>query len=147
MNSEDLPSVEIPISPNNVLSKVEKKNARMRPRYQQYRYPQNRKCNYILLLKFGSNQILTNYIWIKYYIGIVIGLANGPGSRGSIPPRVLRKTKKKKMVLDAALLNTQHYKVRNEGEVEQSREWSSALPLHLSVKAFEKEAFGSPTLD
>ncbi len=33
-----------------------------------------------------------------------------------------------KMVLDAALLNTQHYKVRIEGKVEQSREWSSALP-------------------
>ena len=33
----------------------------------------------------------------------------------------------KKMVLDAALLNTQHYKVRIKGKVEQSREWSSAL--------------------
>ena len=34
----------------------------------------------------------------------------------------------KKMVLDAALLNTQQYKVRNKGKVEQSRERSSALP-------------------
>ena len=33
-----------------------------------------------------------------------------------------------KMVLDAALLNTQHYKVRIKGKVEKSREWSSALP-------------------
>ena len=32
------------------------------------------------------------------------------------------------MVLDAALLNTQHYKVRIKGEVEQSRESTSALP-------------------
>ena len=32
------------------------------------------------------------------------------------------------MVLDAILLNTQHYKVRIEGKVEQSRERSSALP-------------------
>ena len=32
------------------------------------------------------------------------------------------------MVLDAALLNTQHYKVRINGKVEQSSEWSSALP-------------------
>ena len=53
-------------------------------------------------------------------------LANGPGDRGSIPGRVITKTKK--MVLDAALLNTQHYNVRIKGKVEQSREWSSALP-------------------
>ena len=36
------------------------------------------------------------------------------------------------MVLDAALLNTQHYKVRNKGKVEPSNEWSSAL-LYTSV--------------
>ncbi len=34
----------------------------------------------------------------------------------------------KKMVLGASLLNTQHYKVRIKGKVEQSRERSSALP-------------------
>ena len=45
---------------------------------------------------------------------------------GSIPGRVIPKTQK--MVLDAALLSTQHYKVRIKGKVEQSREWSSALP-------------------
>ena len=33
-----------------------------------------------------------------------------------------------KMVLDAALLHAQHYKVWIEDKVEQSREWSSALP-------------------
>ena len=32
-----------------------------------------------------------------------------------------------KMVLDAALLNTQHYKVRIKSKVEQSSEWSCAL--------------------
>ena len=32
------------------------------------------------------------------------------------------------MVLDAALLNTQYYKVRIKGKVEQSRERSNALP-------------------
>ena len=36
--------------------------------------------------------------------------ANGPGDLGSIPARVIPKTQK--MVLDATLLNTQHYKVR-----------------------------------
>ena len=52
--------------------------------------------------------------------------ANGPGDRGSIPSRVITKTQK--MVFEAALLSSQHYKVRIHGKVEQSREWSSALP-------------------
>ena len=38
----------------------------------------------------------------------------------------------KKMVLDAALLNTQNYKVRIKGKVKQSRELSSALPYTLA---------------
>ncbi len=52
--------------------------------------------------------------------------ANGLGDLGSIPGRVLPKTQK--MVLDASLLNTQHYKVWIEGKVEQSMERSSAFP-------------------
>ena len=40
--------------------------------------------------------------------------------------------KTQKMVLDAALLNTQDYKVNIKGKVEQPREWSSALP-YISV--------------
>ena len=39
-----------------------------------------------------------------------------------------KKKKKKKKVLGATLLNTQHYKVRIKGKVEQYREWSGALP-------------------
>ena len=55
--------------------------------------------------------------------------ANGPGDMGSIPGRVIPKTLK--MELDTTLLNTQHYKVRFKGKVEQSWEWSSALPYTL----------------
>ena len=55
--------------------------------------------------------------------------ANGLGDLGSIPGRVILKTQK--MVLDATLLNTQHYKVRIKGKVEQSRERSSTLPYTL----------------
>ena len=51
--------------------------------------------------------------------------ANGPGDRGSIPGRVIPNTQK--MLLDAALFNTQYYKVRLKGKVEQSRERISAL--------------------
>ena len=46
--------------------------------------------------------------------------ANGQGDRDSIQGQVLPKTQN--MVLDAALLNTQHYKVWIKGKVEQSRE-------------------------
>ena len=45
---------------------------------------------------------------------------------GSILGGVIPKTQK--MVLDAPFLNTQHDKVRIKGKVEQSMEWSSALP-------------------
>ena len=59
--------------------------------------------------------------------GIIVRVfANCPEDRGSIPGRVIPKTLK--MVLDAAWLNTQCYKVKIKGKVEQSREWSSALP-------------------
>ena len=54
----------------------------------------------------------------------------GPGERGSIPGRVIPKTQK--IVIDAVLLNTQYYKVRIKGKVEQSWEWSSAF-LYISV--------------
>ena len=55
--------------------------------------------------------------------------ANGPGDQSSIPGQVIPKTQK--MVLDVALLNTQNYKVRIKGKVEQSWEWSSTLPYTL----------------
>ena len=66
-----------------------------------------------------------------YHSFVCIGLVgrvftNGLGNLGSIPGRVIPKTLK--MVLDASLLNTQQYKVRIKGKVEQSRERSSALP-------------------
>ena len=69
---------------------------------------------------------------IQLILGIIsIGLmsrvfANDLGDCGSVPGRVIPKTQK--MVLDATLLNTQHYKVKIKGKVEQSREWSTALP-------------------
>ena len=87
--------------------------------------------------------------FLSYCIGVLraIGLmsrvfAHGPVDQGSIPGRVIPKTQK--IVLDANLLN-KHYKVRMKGKVEQSREWSSALPYTFGVVAIEKGAFGSPT--
>ena len=71
--------------------------------------------------------------WDILYI-IIISLlsrvfAIGPGDQGSIPGWVIPKTLK--MVLDAFLINTQHYKVWIKGKVDQSRESSSALPYTL----------------
>ena len=65
---------------------------------------------------------------IFFYYGTLMSrvVANYLGDQGSIPGRVIPKTEE--MVLDAALLSTQHYKVRIKGKVEQSKEWNSTLP-------------------
>ena len=66
--------------------------------------------------------------------------ANVVEDLGSILSRIIPKTFK--MVLDTSLLNTQQYKVRVKGKVEQSRERSSTL-LYFGVVAIEKGAFWS----
>ena len=68
-----------------------------------------------------------DHITANYLIGLMSRVfAHGPGDRGSIPSRVLPKSQK--MVLDSALLYTQHYKVGIKGKVEQFRERRRALP-------------------
>ena len=49
------------------------------------------------------------------------------------------------MVLDAALLNTQHYKILIKSKKEQPRERCKRPLLHLSVVTIEKVAFGAPS--
>ena len=82
--------------------------------------------------------VRTNYRAIDLMIRV---FANGPGDQGWSPGQVKPKTQK--MVLDATLLNTRHYKVRIKSKVDQSREWSIA---HLSVVAIKKECSGHPQL-
>ena len=65
------------------------------------------------------------YIYIGLFFLVCRVFANGQGDLGSIPGCVIPKTLE--MVLDASLLNTQQYKVRIEGKVEQSSERNSAL--------------------
>ena len=69
-------------------------------------------------------------------MGSPVGIlyVSGPGDQSSIESSLQRL----KMLLNTTLLNTQHYKVRIKGIVEQSRERSIALPLHICVVAFEK---------
>ena len=81
--------------------------------------------------KINTDQLVSIIISVVYLVAgpAVRVFANGPGDLGSIPGRVIPKTLK--MELDTTLLNTQHYKVRFKGKVEQSWEWSSALPYTL----------------
>ena len=68
------------------------------------------------------------YIYIYRLTGIMVGVfANGSGDRDSIPSRVIPKTQK--MLLDASLLNTQHYTELIKGK------WSN----------LEKEVAPTPT--
>ena len=70
--------------------------------------------------------ISKSQIIIIIIIGIMVRVfPNGPGDVGSTPGRVIPNTLK--MVLDTALLNTQQYKVRIKGKVQQSRKRISAI--------------------
>ena len=58
----------------------------------------------------------THNYWYTSICHLSTVLANEPGERGSIPDRVIPKTLK--MVLDATLVNTKHYKVRIKSKLE-----------------------------
>ena len=83
-----------------------------------------------------------SYIYIYIYNRLIgqVGrvFANGPGNLGSISGPVIPKTLK--MALDTSLLNTQQFKVRIKGKVEQSSERVSASQ-RLGVVAIEKRTF------
>ena len=88
------------------------------------------------------NQVLLHYSYQVRFLPFCIFIdlavrvfANGLGDRGSVLGWVIQKTQK--MALDPSLLNTQNYKVRIKGKVEQSRERSSAL-LYTSVRQLLK---------
>ena len=84
--------------------------------------------NIYFCLVMNSNKVMQT-LDIKHTGLIGRVFANGPGDWGSIPGRVIPKTQK--MVFDASLLNTQHYKVWIKGKVEQYRERSSAFLYSL----------------
>ena len=83
---------------------------------------------------FFGNSLWKESDFVEVFLRV---FTNGLGDLSSIPGRVIPKTQK--IVLDASLLNTQHYKVRIKGKVEQSRERSNAFPI-------EKGAFESPSI-
>ena len=77
----------------------------------------------------GSLQVTLDYGRQHYLpnIGMMVTVfANGPRDLDSVQGWVIPKAKK--IVLDASLLNTQHYKVWIRSKVEPSRERSSTLP-------------------
>ena len=61
---------------------------------------------------------------------IVKVIANGPKEQGSIPVRVIPKTQK--VVLDAFLLNTQHYKLRIKAKKSHPGKEEVPSPTHRS---------------
>ena len=66
----------------------------------------------------------TNNLISSIVLTIELTVRQWPGRLGFNPRS--SHTNDSNMVLDAALLNTQHYKVGIKGKVEQSREWCSA---------------------
>ena len=71
-----------------------------------------KKKEYWFLL--NGNEIMSSFLGREFYRSILYMYS--PEDRGSIPDRGVLKTQK--MVLDAALLNSQHYKVWIKGKVE-----------------------------
>ena len=107
-----------------------------------YTYMLNMICKYIFLITSINEpdlivprspgplaNTLTAWAMSVFFLNIYINNRTLTKRLGTIPGQVIPKTQK--MVLDASLLNTQHYKVRIKGKVEQSREMSSALPYTL----------------
>ena len=67
------------------------------------------------------------YIYMSIFLSFCVTcIIIHPGNRGSTLGRVIPKTQK--MVLDTALLNTLHYKVRIKGKVEQSKDGEVPFP-------------------
>ena len=87
------------------------------------------------------NPMYSIYVY-KEGIGLMsIGFANSSGDRDSIVGRVISKTQK--MVIDAALLSTERYKVRSR--IKWSNPRNQQCPLvQLRVVAIERGAFGLP---
>ena len=83
-------------------------------------------------------------IWGKYEPAHWPSVRQWSGRPGFNPRS--RHTKDFKMVLDTSLLNTQWYKVRIKGKVEQSRYRSSALPYTSGYILLKREPSGRPRL-
>ena len=90
---------------------------------------------------YGVNLLILQHRHNTCFIGLMSRVfANGLGDWGSIPGWVIPKTQK--IVLDAAFLSTQHYKVRvikgkvvaiEKGALGRPRLRSSTLPILLST--------------
>ena len=85
------------------------------------------------------------YVCIYITIGPVGSeFTNDPGDLGSIPGHIIQKTFK--MVLDTSLLNTQQYKVRIKGKVEQSRKGVAPSPYTSVLSLLKREPSGRSRL-
>ena len=71
---------------------------------------------------FANAGVKISQMMILLLLSRLIGLVGRVFANGRVIPKTL------KMVLDTSLLNTQQYKIRINGKMEQSRERSRALP-------------------
>ena len=115
----------IPLSFNFNLSKL----SFMLCRYQFNFTSQLVLLNLIYTREYEILNIMPNISYDMLYLYLHTLFANCPEDLGSISGRVIPNTLK--IVLDTTLHNTQRYKIRFKGKVEQSKERSSALHYTL----------------
>ena len=75
--------------------------------------PLNKELKPFIIADNNNSDLLDLGIMVRVF-------ANGLDDQGLILGRVIPQTQK--MVLDASLLNTQHYKISIKGKVKQSKE-------------------------
>ena len=98
----------------------------------------------IIHKKFGGMRLQTREFIFRWITLTDMRIECSPMVRKiGVQSQVESYQRLKKMVLDAALHNTQHYKVRIKDKVEQSMKRSSVLLYTTGVVAIEKGAFGS----
>ena len=108
----------------------------------------NQPTNQPTIIIFRSLSLYI-YIYIYRLIGIVGRVfTNGPGGWGLIPGQVVPKFQK--MVLDAVLLNDQHYKVHIKGKWNNSGEGVVPLPIPWCSSYWKRSLrvaldYGQPT--
>ena len=102
---------------------IERERRRERQRHRQTDRLTDNENNWITSLN-GESILGKSYQFPPRISNWIEGSPNCPGDMGSIPGCVIPKTLK--MVLNTFMHNTQQYKLRIKGKVEQSRERSNA---------------------
>ena len=94
---------------------------------------------------FSLKCLIAEFRFLYLFIGLVgRGFTNGLVDWGSIPGRVIPKTQK--MVLDASLINTQHYTVWIKGKWNSPGNGAASSPTPWCSNYWKREVSGHPWL-